>query len=85
MLAREATENRNLRDRLLLEAVQTNPAGLDLTAYRRSIARAMQTDGFVDYHSAYDYSRRILQVPSQLRLCLTVATHRRSSNCRNTR
>jgi uncharacterized Zn finger protein len=57
MLAREATENRNLRDRLLFEAVQSNPAGLDITAYRRSIARAMQTDGFVDYHSAYNYTR----------------------------
>lgn len=66
MLAREATENRNLRDRLLLEAVQSNPAGLDLMAYRRSIARAMQTDGFVNYHSAYDYSRRIFQVTESL-------------------
>ena len=66
MLAREATENRNLRDRLLLEAVQSNPAGLDLTAYRRSIARALQTDGFLDYHSAYDYCRRILQVTESI-------------------
>ena len=62
MLAREAMENRNLRDRLLLEAAQSNPAGLDITAYRRSIASATQTDGFVDYHSAYQYTRRILQV-----------------------
>lgn len=40
MLAREAMENRNLRDRLLLEAAQSNPAGFDITAYRRSIASA---------------------------------------------
>ncbi len=66
MLAREATENRNLRDRLLLEAVQSNPAGLDLTAYRRSIARALQTDGFVDYYSAYDNSRSFLQVTESI-------------------
>ena len=36
MLAREAMDNRSLRDRLLLEAVQSNPAGLDITAYRRA-------------------------------------------------
>jgi uncharacterized Zn finger protein len=66
MLAREAMENRNLRDRLLLEAAQSNPAGLDITAYRRSIASATQTDGFVDYHSAYDYTRRILQVTESI-------------------
>lgn len=66
MLAREAIENRNLRDRLLLEAAQSNPAGLDITAYRRSIASATQTDGFVDYHSAYDYTRRILQVTDSI-------------------
>ena len=66
MLEREAMENRNLRDRLLLEAAQSNPAGLDITAYRRSIASATQTDGFVDYHSAYDYTRRILQVTDSI-------------------
>ena len=66
MLAREAMENRNLRDRLLLEAAQSNPAGLDIMAYRRSIARATRTDDFVDYHSAYDYTRRILQVTDSI-------------------
>jgi uncharacterized Zn finger protein len=66
ILAREAVENRDLRDRLLLEAAQSNPAGLDITAYRRSIASATQTDGFVDYHSAYDYTRRILQVTDSI-------------------
>jgi len=66
MLAREAMGNRNLRDRLLLEAAQSNPAGLDITAYRRSIARATRIDDFVDYHSAYDYTRRILQVTDSI-------------------
>lgn len=66
MLAREAMENRNLRDRLLLEAAQSNPAGLDITAYRRSIASATRTDAFVDYHSAYDFTRRILQVTDSI-------------------
>lgn len=66
MLAREVIENRNLRDRLLLEAAQSNPAGLDITAYRRSIASATRTDDFVDYHSAYDFTRRILQVTASI-------------------
>jgi len=43
ILAHEAMKNRNLRDRLLLEAAQSNPADLDITAYRRSIARRRPT------------------------------------------
>ena len=43
ILAREATENRNLYDRLLLEAVQSNPAGFDITAFS-SINRARDAD-----------------------------------------
>jgi uncharacterized Zn finger protein len=66
MLARAAMENRNLRDRLLLEAAQSNPAGFDIAAYRRSIAHATRTNGFVDYHSAYDYTRRIHQVTESI-------------------
>src|SRR5207245_1548852 len=62
MLAREAKENRDLRARLELEAARSNPAGFDISAYRHSIANATRTNGFVDYHSAYDYTRRILQV-----------------------
>ena len=62
MLAREAMANRNLRERLLLEAAQSNPAGFDIAVYRRAIVTATRTDGFVDYHSMYDYARRIHQV-----------------------
>jgi uncharacterized Zn finger protein len=66
MLAREAMENRNLRDRLLLKAAQSDPAGFDIAAYRRSIANATRTNGFVDYRSAYDYTRRIHQVTESI-------------------
>jgi uncharacterized Zn finger protein len=66
MLVRVATENRDLRERLLLEAAQSNPAGFDIAAYRRSIANATRTDGFIDYHSAYDYTRRLLQVTESI-------------------
>jgi tetratricopeptide (TPR) repeat protein len=62
MLARAAIESRTLRERLLLEAARINPAGVDLAAYRRSIANATRTNGFIDYHSAGGYARRIHQV-----------------------
>jgi uncharacterized Zn finger protein len=62
MLARAAMGNRDLRERLLLEAARINPAGIDLAAYRRSIAQATRTNGFVDYHSARGYARRVHQV-----------------------
>jgi uncharacterized Zn finger protein len=62
MLARAAMENRTLRERLLLEAARINPAGVDRAAYRRSIANATRTNGFIDYHSAGGYARRIHQV-----------------------
>jgi uncharacterized Zn finger protein len=71
MLAREAMENRNLRDRLLLEAAQSNPMGFDIAAYRRSIAIATRTNGFVDYRSAYDYTRRIHQVNESIAALLS--------------
>jgi uncharacterized Zn finger protein len=62
MLARAAIENRDLHERLLLEAARVNSAGIDLAAYRRSIANATRTNGFVDYHSARGYARNIHQV-----------------------
>ncbi|HLA11584.1 MAG TPA: hypothetical protein VJ023_13435 [Pyrinomonadaceae bacterium] len=66
IVARAAMENRNLRERLLLEAARINPAGVDLAAYRRSLAHATRTNGFVDYQSAYDYTRRIHQVTESI-------------------
>jgi uncharacterized Zn finger protein len=62
ILADEAAENRSLRERLLLQAARVNSAGLDLAAYRKAIASAMRTNGFVDYYAAPDYARRIQQV-----------------------
>lgn len=62
MLADEAAENRNLRERLLLQAARLNSAGVDLAAYRKAIASATRTNGFVDYYAAPDYARRVQQV-----------------------
>ena len=62
MLVDEAAENRSLRERLLLQAARFNSAGVDLAAYRKAIASATRTNGFVDYHAAPDYARRVQQV-----------------------
>lgn len=62
MLADESAENRSLRERLLLQAARLNSAGVDLAAYRKAIASATRTNGFVDYYAAPDYARRVQQV-----------------------
>jgi uncharacterized Zn finger protein len=62
MLASEAAENRRLHERLLLQAARINPDGVDLAPYRKAIAGATRTNGFVDYRAAYAYARRIHQV-----------------------
>ena len=62
MLLREADESRSLRERLQLEAARLEPSGIDLRTFRKSIAQAMRTGGFVDYYSAPRYARRIQQV-----------------------
>lgn len=62
MLADEAAENRSLRERLLLKAARLNSTGVDLAAYRKAIASATRTNGFVDYYAAPDYARRVQQV-----------------------
>lgn len=62
MLVDEAAENRSLRERLLLKAARFNSAGGHLAAYRKAIASATRTNGFVDYYAAPDYARRVQQV-----------------------
>ena len=62
MLADEVAENRSLRERLLLQAARLNSAGVDLAAYRKAIASATRTNGFVDYYAAPDYALRVQQV-----------------------
>lgn len=62
MLADEAAESRSLRERLLLQIARLNSAGVDLAAYRKAIASATRTNGFVDYYAAPDYARRVQQV-----------------------
>jgi len=58
----EATNNRSLRERLQLEAARKQPSGVDIRVFRKSIANATRTGGFVDYYAAPRFARRIHQV-----------------------
>lgn len=51
-----------MEEHLRLLAARQNPTGVDLAAYRRAIAKATRTGGFVDYRSASRYARRVDQV-----------------------
>jgi uncharacterized Zn finger protein len=70
MLLREAENNRGARERLHLEAARKKPSGVDLGAFRRSIANATRTGGFVDYYAAPRYARRVHQVIDSISLLL---------------
>lgn len=70
MLLREAENNRGAHERLQLEAARKQASGVDLGAFRRSIANATRTGGFVDYNAAPDYARRIHQVIDSISLLL---------------
>ena len=70
MLLREAENNRGARERLQLEAARKQASGVDLSAFRRSIANATRTGGFVDYNAAPDYARRVYQVIDSISLLL---------------
>ena len=51
-----------LREHLQLEAARKKASGVDLRAFRKSIANATRTGGFVDYYAAPRYARRIHRV-----------------------
>ncbi|HMG74327.1 MAG TPA: hypothetical protein VK582_12565 [Pyrinomonadaceae bacterium] len=58
----EAANNRSMRERLQLEAARKQPSGVDIRVFRKSIANATRTGGFVDYYAAPRFARRIHQV-----------------------
>ena len=59
MLMSHAMEDDRLRQRLLMKAAKKNSKRLDLTTYRRAIDNAVESGGFVDYRSAYEYAHGI--------------------------
>jgi uncharacterized Zn finger protein len=66
ILLEHALEDKSLRERLLLDAARSNPAGLDLEPYRRAIMDAVKPGGFVDYYEAGAYAHGIRKVTQEL-------------------
>ncbi|MBI4431533.1 MAG: hypothetical protein HY587_07475 [Candidatus Omnitrophica bacterium] len=62
MIAEQSMDDDRLREQLLMKAAAKGSKGLHLATYRAAIDHAVDTDGFVDYHSAWDYCRRIEDV-----------------------
>jgi uncharacterized Zn finger protein len=62
MVLDEAANNRSMRERLQLEAASKQPSGVDVRVFRKSIANATRTGGYVDYYAAPRFARRIHQV-----------------------
>ena len=67
LLLEHALEDKSLRERLLLNAARSNPAGLDLETYRRAIKDAVKPGRFVDYYEAGAYAHGIRKVTQELR------------------
>lgn len=66
LLLEHALEDKSLRERLLLDAARSNPAGLDLETYRCAIKDAVKPGGFVDYYEAGAYAHGIRKVTQEL-------------------
>jgi uncharacterized Zn finger protein len=66
LLLEHALEDKSLRERLLLNAARSNPAGLDLETYRRAIKDAVKPGRFVDYYEAGAYAHGIRKVSQEL-------------------
>ncbi len=62
MIAEQSMDDDRLREKLLMKAAAKGSKGLNLATYRKAIDHAVDTEGFVDYHSAWGYYRRIEDV-----------------------
>ena len=59
LLMEQAMEDDRLRQKLLLKAAKESCKDIGLNAYRNAIDEAVDVGGFVDYHGARGYARRI--------------------------
>ncbi len=59
VLMEHVMEDGRLRQRLSMEVAKKGSKALDLVTYRRAIDEAVESDGFVDYRSAYQYASGI--------------------------
>ena len=62
MLVEHSMEDDRLRQRLSMKAAKKSSKALDLATFRRAIDDAVESDGFVDYRSAYQYAGGIEEV-----------------------
>ncbi|MCR4287312.1 MAG: SWIM zinc finger family protein, partial [Deltaproteobacteria bacterium] len=61
MLMERAKDDERLERRLMTKAAKKRAKGLNLSAYRKAIDIAVDTDGFVDYRSAYGYADGVIE------------------------
>ena len=64
-------EDESLRERLMMRTVRFGQEGLNMSAFKQTITQATNTHGFVDYHSSYDFSKRIDNVVDSIEELLT--------------
>ncbi|HBW23275.1 MAG: hypothetical protein A2X28_06335 [Elusimicrobia bacterium GWA2_56_46] len=66
MLLDESLENDLLRERIFMKAAKQDNKSLNLATFRKAIIHATASHGYVDYRSAYGFSRGIDEVVNQI-------------------
>jgi len=59
IITEQITKDDHLRNRLMMKTARFSQKGVELETFKQVINEATNTDGFVDYHSAYDFARGI--------------------------
>jgi uncharacterized Zn finger protein len=62
VIIRQAKDDDNLRDRLLMKAAGHRDAGIDLSAFRNALHNAVDTGGYIHYREMYAYTQGIHRV-----------------------
>lgn len=66
MLLEQASDDSDLQNRFLLKIAQSSPNGPDMAAYKKSLDRAISTQGYIDYKEVGAYSNGISDVIQSL-------------------
>ncbi len=69
MLMERVNDDERLERHLLTKAAKKRAKGLGLSACRKAIDIAVDTGGFVDYHSAYGYADGVMEAINSIK-CL---------------
>lgn len=62
IITNQLMENDSLRESLMMEVAYCGQKEPDISAFKTTITRATQTHGFVEYHRAYDFFKKIDKV-----------------------